>query len=91
MIKEALDNMWQCGSFGDDILNDAKVEFCAFWHEYAPNLCQWIMDNALEFDDYEECCALFASEMDRANKLFNNEKHKKEILAAGVAYSRQNY
>ena len=88
MILEALDNMWQCGSFGEDILNDAKVEFCSFWHEYAPNLCQWIMDNTLEFDDYDECCALFATEMDQANKLYRNALHKKEILAAGVAFRK---
>lgn len=88
MIKEALDNMWSCGAFSTEILNGQKVAFCEFWKPYAPRLCQWLMDNKLEFSDYEECCALFASEMDRANKLFINEKHKKEILAAGVAYSR---
>ena len=87
MIKEALDNMWQYGSFGDDILYDAKVEFCSFWHKYAPNLCDWIMNNKLKFSDYEECCALFASEMDQANRLYKNAKRKKEILSVGVAYS----
>lgn len=86
MITEALDNMWQCGSFGDDIHNDAKVEFCSFWHKYAPNLCDWIMNNKLEFSDYEECCALFDSEMKRADKLYERDMHKKEILSVGVAY-----
>jgi len=87
-IEEALDNMWQCGSFGTEILNDQKVFFCEFWKPYAPRLCKWIMDNTIQFDDYEECCALFEKDMDRANRLYKLQLHKKEILSAGVAFRK---
>ena len=86
MISEALDLLWQCATFGDDEFHDAIVEFCQYWHKYAPNLCQWLLDNKVEISDFDECKALFADEIERANKLYMNYKHEKEIRAAGVAF-----
>ena len=86
MISEALDLLWQCATFGEDEFYDARVEFCQYWHKYAPNLCQWLLDNKIEISDFDECKALFAEEITRANKLYMKYKHEKEIIASAIAF-----
>lgn len=86
MINEALGDMWFDSLQYCMIPIESKREFCSAWHKYAPRLCKWIMENKIGFDDWEECLALFASEMKRANKLYERDMRKKEILDASVAF-----
>lgn len=86
MINEAIGDMWFDSLQYDIIPMELKREFCSVWHEYAPRLCKWIMENQIGFDDWEECLALFDSEMKRANKLYERDMRKKEILEASIAF-----
>ena len=83
------DDLWFLIEYKDaDEMHDDKVNFCCKWHEYAPKLCEWLMDNTIDVDCYDECKALFATEISQANKLYERERHKKEILSAGVAFRK---
>ena len=87
MINEALGDMWfNCLQY-DSIPMEYKREFCSVWNKYAPRLCKWIMENKIRIDDWEECKALFATEIQKADRLFSKDQRKKEILEAGVAFN----
>ena len=86
MINEALGDMWFDSLRYDRIPMESKRKFCSEWHEYAPRICKWIIENKIGFDDWDECLALFDSEMKRADKLYERDKRKKEIIDAGVAF-----
>ena len=86
MINEALGDMWYDSLQYDMIPMESKREFCSVWHGYAPSLCKWIIENKIGFNDWDECLALFDSEMKRADKLYERDKRKKEILDAGIAF-----
>ena len=61
-------------------------EFCYKWEAYAPSLCKWIKDNEIDPLGIDECKALFATEIQKAERLFSKAQYKKEILEAGVAF-----
>ena len=86
MINEALYDMWNDSLRYDKIPMESKRKFCSVWHEYAPRLCKWIMENHIGFNDWAECFALFGSELKRANKLYERDLHKKKILSASSAF-----
>ena len=88
MINESLCDMWYDSLQYDMIPMESKRKFCSVWQEYAPRLCKWIIENNIVFDDWDECLALFDSEMKRADKLYERDKHKKEILKASIAFNR---
>ena len=60
--------------------------FCSKWEAYAPSLCQWIKDNEIDPLGIDECKALFATEIQKADRLFSNYQRKKEILEAAVHF-----
>ena len=61
-------------------------DFCSKWEAYAPSLCKWIKDNEIDPLGLDECKALFATEIQKAERLFSKDQRKKEILEAGVAF-----
>mgnify|MGYP003540200342 CR=1 FL=1 len=77
-----------------DILYPELKEFCSKWKVYAPNLCQWLMSNALtEAFNYvvtdsglDVCKELFATEIQKADRLFSKDQRKKEIRESSIAF-----
>lgn len=92
-IRKDLDDLWEVAWFND--INDGEKsgmlcyqieEFRSKWKAYAPRLCQWLIDNEIDPIGIDECKALFATEIQKAERLFSKAQHKKEILKAGVAF-----
>lgn len=102
-LIEELDHLLSTAWFIDvngrdpfELLYPELNEFCSKWKVYAPNLCKWLMSNACtESFNYvvtdsglDVCKALFATEIQKADRLFSKEQRKKEILEAGIAFHR---
>lgn len=88
-IDKVIVYIWKWGQMNTDDFNALKVTFCDIWQPYVPRLCQWIMDKTYEsMADIDECKALFADDIERANRLYKLESHKKEILSAGIAFHK---
>lgn len=92
-MNKDLDDLWDTAWFNDinggeksGMLYSHIEEFCSKWKDYAPNLCQWIKDNEIDPLGIDECKALFATEIQKADRLSSKEQRKKEILAAGIAF-----
>ena len=92
-MNKDLDDLWTVAWFNDinggeksGMLYSKIDEFCSKWEAYAPSLCKWIKDNEIDPLGLDECKALFATEIQKAERLFSKSKHKKEILEAGVAF-----
>lgn len=92
-MNKDLDDLWTVSWFNDinggeksGMLYSKIDEFCSKWEAYAPSLCKWIKDNEIDPLGLDECKALFATEIQKAERLFSKSKHKKEILEAGVAF-----
>ena len=93
-MNKDLDDLWDVAWFND--INDGGksgmlycqiVNFCSKWEAYAPRLCQWLFYNQkIDPLGLDECKALFATEIQKAERLFSKAQHKKEILEAGVAF-----
>ena len=92
-MNKDLDDLWTVAWFND--INDGKnpemlyskiEDFCSKWNSYAPSLCKWIKDNPIDPLGLDECKALFATEIQKADRLFSKEQRKKEILEAGIAF-----
>ena len=92
-MNKDLDDLWDVAWFNDinggeksGMLCSKIDEFCSKWEAYAPSLCKWIKDNEIDPLGLDECKALFATEIQKAERLFSKSQHKKEILEAGVAF-----
>ena len=92
-MNKDLDDLWDVAWFNDinvggksGMLYYQIENFCYKWEAYAPSLCQWIKDNPIDPLCIDECKALFATEIQKAERLFSKAKRKKEILEAGVAF-----
>lgn len=92
-MNKDLDDLWDVAWFNDinggeksGMLYSEIEDFCNKWKDYAPRLCQWLIDNELDPLGNDECKALFATEIQKADRLFSKEQRKKEILEAGVAF-----
>ena len=91
-MNKDLDDLWDTAWWQDmdcakpGILYSQIEEFCSKWKDYAPSLCKWIKDNEIDPLGLDECKALFATEIQKAERLFSKSQHKKEILEAGVAF-----
>ena len=88
-MNKDLDYLWDIAWFNDinggeksGILSSQIEEFCSKWEDYAPSLCKWIKDNPIDPLGLDECKALFATEIQKAERLFSKEQRKKEILEA---------
>ena len=92
-MNKDLDDLFEVAWFNDinggeksGMLYSRIDEFCSKWEAYAPSLCKWIKNNELDPLGIDECKALFATEIHKADRLFSKEQHKKEILEAGIAF-----
>ena len=91
-MNKDLDDLWVVAWWQDmdcakpGILSSQIEEFCSKWEAYAPSLCKWIKDNEIDPLGLDECKALFATEIQKAERLFSKDQRKKEILEAGVAF-----
>ena len=91
-MNKDLDDLWDIAWWQDmdcaksGILSSQIEEFCSKWKDYAPSLCKWIKDNKIDPLGIDECKALFATEIQKADRLFSKEQRKKEIIDAGVAF-----
>ena len=92
-MNKDLDDLWTVAWFNDinggeksGMLYSQIEDFCSKWEAYAPSLCKWIKDNEIDPLGLDECKALFATEIQKAERLFSKEQRKKEILEAGVAF-----
>ena len=94
-MNKDLDDLWDTAWFNDinggeksGMLYSKIDEFCSKWEAYAPSLCKWIKENELDPLGLDECKALFATEILKADRLFSKKQRKKEILEAGIAFHR---
>ena len=92
-MNKDLDDLWDVAWFNDinggekpGMLYSQIDAFCSKWEAYAPSLCKWIKDNEIDPLGIDECKSLFATEIQKADRLFSKEQHKKEILEAGIAF-----
>ena len=92
-MNKDLDDLWNVAWFNDinggeklGMLYSQIEDFCSKWEAYAPSLCKWIKENEIDPLGIDECKALFATEIQKADRLFSKEQRKKEILEAGVAF-----
>ena len=78
---------WQdmdCAKSG--ILSSQIEDFCSKWEAYAPSLCKFIKDNEIDPLGLDECKALFATEIQKADRLFSKDQRKKEIRESSIAF-----
>ena len=93
-MNKDLDDLWDTAWWQDmdcakpGMLYSQIEDFCSKWEAYAPSLCQWIKDNEIDPLGNDECKALFATEIQKADRLFSKAQHKKEILEASIAFHR---
>ena len=91
-MNKDLDDLWDTAWWQDmdcaksGILYSQIDEFCSKWEAYAPTLCKWIKDNEIDPLGLDECKALFATEIQKAERLFSKSQRKKEILDAGSEF-----
>ena len=91
-MNKDLDDLWDAAWWQDmdcakpGMLYSQIEDFCSKWEAYAPSLCKWIKDNEIDPLGLDECKALFATEIQKAERLFSKDQRKKEILEAGVAF-----
>ena len=92
-MNKDLDDLWTVAWFNDinggeksGMLYSKIDEFCSKWEAYAPSLCKWIKDNEIDPLGLDECKALFATEIQKAERLFSKSKHKKEIRISSIAF-----
>lgn len=92
-MNKDIDDLWDVAWFNDinggeksGILSSKIDEFCSKWEACAPSLCKWIRDNEIDPLCIDECKALFATEIQKAERLFSKEQRKKEIRAASIAF-----
>ena len=91
-MNKDLDDLWDTAWWQDidcaksGILYSQIDEFCSKWEAYAPSLCKWIKDNEIDPLGLDECKALFATEIQKAERLFSKSQRKKEILDAGSEF-----
>ena len=92
-MNKDLDDLWDTAWFNDinggaksGMLYSQIEDFCSKWEAYAPSLCKFIKDNEIDPLGLDECKALFATEIQKVERLFSKSQHKKEILEAGVAF-----
>ena len=92
-MNKDLDDLWCVAWFND--INDGEKsgmlyyqieDFCSKWEAYAPSLCKWIKDNEIDPLGIDECKALFATEIQKADRLFSKEQRKKEIRESSIAF-----
>ena len=94
-MNKDLDDLWDVAWFNEinvggksGMLYSQIVNFCSKWKAYAPSLCQWIKDNPIDPLSLDECKALFATEICKADRLFCKEQRKKEIRESSIAFHR---
>lgn len=92
-MNKDLDDLWEVACFNvisdgtkTEMVHSYIEDFCSKWEAYAPSLCKWIKDNEIDPLGIDECKALFATEIQKADRLFSKDQRKKEILEAGVAF-----
>ena len=92
-MNKDLDDLWTVAWFNDinggeksGMLYSKIDEFCSKWEAYAPSLCKWIKDNEIDPLGLDECKALFATEIQKAERLFSKEQRKKEIRKSSIAF-----
>ena len=93
-MNKDLDDLWVVAWFNDidggekpGMLYSKIDEFCSKWEAYAPSLCKWIKDNEIDPLGLDECKALFATEIQKADRLFSKDQRKKEIREASIAFN----
>ena len=94
-MNKDLDDLWDVAWFNaingggkSGMLYSEIEDFCSKWEAYAPSLCKWIKDNEIDPLGIDECKALFATEIQKADRLFSKDQRKKEILEASIAFHR---
>ena len=92
-MNKDLDDLWVVAWFNDinggeksGMLYSKIEDFCSKWEAYAPSLCKWIKDNEIDPLGLDECKALFATEIQKSDRLFSKELRKKKILNAGSEF-----
>ena len=91
-MNKDLDDLWDTAWWQDmdcaksGILYSQIDEFCSKWEAYAPTLCKWIRNNKIDPLGLDECKAVFATEIQKAERLFSKSQRRKEIIDAGVAF-----
>lgn len=93
-MNKDLDDLWDTAWFNDinggekpGMLYSHIEDFCSKWEVYAPSLCKWIKDNEIDPLGIDECKALFATEIQKADRLFSKDQRKKEIREASIAFN----
>ena len=93
-MNKDLDDLWDTAWWYDmdctksGMLCSQIEDFCSKWEAYAPSLCKWIKDNEIDPLGIDECKALFATEIQKADRLFSKDQRKKEIISASIAFHR---
>ena len=92
-MNKDLDDLWTVAWFNDinggeksGMLYSQIEEFCSKWEAYAPSLCKWLKDNEIDPLGIDECKALFATEIQKADRLFSKDQRKKEIRESSIAF-----
>ena len=93
-MNKDLDDLWNVAWFNDinggeklGMLYSQIEDFCSKWEAYAPSLCKWIKENEIDPLGIDECKALFATEIQKADRLFSKEQRKKDIIDASSAFN----